>query len=183
MMLQKMHPEFDWALGEILRSDPDGEVVLFGSRERPAWDEQLERRFKAVMPDVAARIVFRHFARHEEFLNLLMLADCVLDPFHFSGGVTTYVAFSIGVPVVTLPGELLRSRMTAGIYAQAGIEGCTAKSLEHFVTLALEFARNPSLRVAKGREIIAAHSRIFETREAVDAMMDWIDAAVAGRSS
>jgi predicted O-linked N-acetylglucosamine transferase (SPINDLY family) len=180
MMLQKMHPEFDWALGEILRSDPMGEIVLFGSRERPAWDGQLERRFKAGLPDVASRIVFRPFARHEEFLNLLLLADCVLDPFQFSGGVTTYVAFSVGVPVVTLPGELFRSRMTAGIYAQAGIEGCTARSPEHFVTLALEFARNPSLRAAKGREIIAAHSRIFETRDAVDALMDWMDEVIAG---
>jgi len=175
-----MHPDFDWALAEILRRDPAGEAVLFGSRERPLWDEQLERRFKAEYPDVAARIVFRPFARHEEFLNLLTHADCVLDPFHFSGGVTTYVAFSIGVPVVTLPGDLFRSRMTAGIYAQAGVAGCTARSPEHFVELALEFARNPSLRAAKGTEIVAAHSRIFETREAVDALMDWIGAVVAG---
>src|SRR6185503_1977489 len=96
MMLQKMHPDFDWALAEILRRDPRGEVVLFGSRERPLWDGQLERRFEAEMPDIAARIVFRPFARYEEFLNLLTHADCVLDPFHFSGGVTTYVAFSVG---------------------------------------------------------------------------------------
>ena len=73
--------------------------------------------------------------------------------------------------------------MTAGIYEQARVEGCTARSPGHFVELALEFARNAALRAAKGAEIIAAHPRIFETCEAVDTLMEWIDAVVAGRSS
>jgi protein O-GlcNAc transferase len=179
MMLQKIHPDFDWALGEILRRDPRAEVVLFGSGERPLWDEQLERRFMAGLPDVAERIGFRPFAPHDEFLNLLLQADCVLDPFHFSGGVTTYIALSLGVPVITLPGELFRSRMTAGIYAQAEIAGCTARSREHFVELALEFAHNPGLRAATAAKIAAAHPRIFETRDAAAALMEWIGAAVA----
>ena len=182
MMLQKIHPEFDWALAEILRRDPQAEVVLFGSSERPVWDEQLQRRFTAAMPDVAERIDFRPFARQEEFLNLLLQADCVLDPFHFSGGVTTYIALSLGVPVITLPGELFRSRMTAGMYAQAGITVCTARSREHYVELALEFARDPRLRSATSAQIVAAHPRLFETRDAAGAFMDWIGTAVAEES-
>ena len=153
MMLQKIHPEFDWALGEILRRDPQAEVVLFADSARArSGSEQLERRFAAEMPDVAERICFRPFARQEEFLNLLLQADCVLDPFHFSGGVTTYIALSLGVPVVTLPGELFRSRMTAGMYAQAGITACTARSREHYVELALEFAAIPGCAARLGAD-------------------------------
>jgi glycosyltransferase involved in cell wall biosynthesis len=181
MMLQKLHPDFDRALGEILRRDPDGEVVLFADPARPLWQRQLEARFARDLPEVADRIVFRPFAPKPEFLSLLLAADCVLDPFHFSGGVTSYIVLSLGAPLVTLPGELFRSRMTAGIYAQAGVADGIARSPEHYVELALAFAADPGRRVAFRSRITAAHPALFATRSAVAALEDWI--AEAGEAA
>ena len=177
MMLQKLHPDFDRALGEILRRDPDGEVVLFADAARPLWQRQLEARFARDLPDVADRIVFRPFAPKPEFLSLLAAADCVLDPFHFSGGVTSYIVLSLGAPLVTLPGELFRSRMTAGMYGQAGVTDCIARSPEHFVDLALAFAADPGLRASFRSRITAAHPALFATQGAVTVLEDWIAAA------
>lgn len=178
MMLQKMHPAFDVAIAGILRRDPEGELVLFRDRARPAWEQRLVRRFEREMPDVADRIVFRPFAAAEEFASLLLQADCVLDPFLFSGGVTTYVALSLGAPVVTMPGAQFRSRMTAGIYAQAGVLDCVAHSPEHYVELAVTLASDPSRRRAIGEKLRDAGPRIFDTPEAGEALMDWIDGVV-----
>ena len=175
MMLQKMHPDFDPALARILRRDPQGEVLLFADAKKALWQSRLEERFARVMPDIAERIMFRPYAARDEFLSLLMAADCVLDPFHFSGGVTTYIALSLGVPVVTMAGLLFRSRMTAGIYAQAGIEGLTAQSSEEYVELALAMAGEPGRREAAGRRILAAHGAIFGTRSAAVELADWIN--------
>jgi predicted O-linked N-acetylglucosamine transferase (SPINDLY family) len=174
MLLQKLHPDFDAVLSELLRRDPQGEVVLFADRSRPLWQTQLEERFAATIPDVADRITFRAFAPTQEFLSVLLAADCVVDPFHFSGGVTTYIAFALGVPVVTFPGEFFRSRMTAGMYWQAGVTDCIARSPEHFVELALAFAADPAMRAAVRSKIVAAHPKLFDTREAVDVLGDWI---------
>jgi tetratricopeptide (TPR) repeat protein len=181
MMLQKMHPEFDHAIAAILRRDAAAEFVLFADRERPLWQAQLEARFARVMPDVAGRIVFRPHAVRDEFLSFLTQADCLLDPFHFSGGVTTHIALSLGVPVVTLPGELFRSRMSAGIYAQAGITGCVADSPGHFVELALALAADPVRRRELRAAILAAHPRIFDTVDAVDMLADWLERASRGQ--
>ena len=175
MLLQKLHPDFDRALAALLRRDPAGEVVLFADRARPLWQARLEERFAATLPDVADRIVFRPFAPTREFHSVLLAADCVLDPFHFSGGVTSYIALSLGVPVVTLPGELFRSRMTAGMYRQALVTGCIARSPEHFVELALSLAADPALRAAFRAQIVAAQPRLFATRGAVEALFDWIE--------
>lgn len=177
MMLQKLHPDFDRALGEILRRDPDGEVVLFADPARPLWQRQLEARFARDLPEVADRIVFRPFAPKAEFLSLLGAADCVLDPFHFSGGVTSYIVLSLGAPLVTLPGELFRSRMTAGMYRQAGVTECIARNPGHFVELALGFAADPDLRASYRSRITAAHPRLFATRGGVAVLEDWIAAA------
>lgn len=182
MMLQKLHPDFDAALAGILRRDPLGRVVLFADAKRPLWQHQLEQRFAATMPDVAARIAFRPFAPKDEFLGILLAADCVLDPFHFSGGVTSYVALGLGVPLVTLPGELLRSRMTAGMYAQAGVTDCVARSPDHFVELALAYAADPALRAGLRARLADAAPLLFETRRAVDELADWVETVASRRA-
>ena len=178
MMLQKLHPDFDETLGAILRRDPKGEVVLFADADRPLWQDRLAARFARFMPDVADRISFRPYAPKAEFLSLLQAADCVLDPFRFSGGVTSYIVISLGAPLVTLPGELLRSRMTAGMYEQAGVTDCIARSPEHYVELAVEFATDRARREAYRARLVAAHPKLFATREAVTDFEDWIDRAV-----
>jgi protein O-GlcNAc transferase len=177
MKLQKMHPDFDSAMARILECDDRAEVVLFEDPDKPLWREQLASRFARSMPGVADRVRFRRFAPRDEFLGVLQHADCVLDPFHFSGGVTTYNAFSIGVPVVTMAGELFRSRMTAGMYAQAGIEAGVARTQDEFVDLALRWAADRSERLAVGRRIVEAHEKLFETRDAVDQLADWLESA------
>ena len=178
MMLQKLHPAFDAAIAGILRADPAGEFVLFRDRLRPGWEARLAQRFARAMPEVADRIVFRPFAPAEEFHSLLLQADCVVDPFLFSGGVTTYTALSLGVPVVTLPGELFRSRMTAGIYAQAGVPDCIARSPAEFVSLATALAANPARRREIGERLRAARARFLDTAAGADALMDWMERTI-----
>lgn len=182
MMLQKIHPDFDWALAEILRRDADAEIVLFADRKRPLWQQQLETRFAATIPESDQRIVFRPFASRDEFANLLLACDAVLDTFHFSGGVTSYIALSLGVPVITLPGDQFRSRMTAGMLAQAGVSDCVASSREHYVDLALRYAGDRSVRDECGRRILAAHAALFATAEAAGMLSDWIESACLGKS-
>ena len=82
---------------------------------------------------------------------------------------------SLGVPVITLPGEQFRSRMTAGTLAQSGVTDCVAHTREGYVELALRFAREPGLRADFARRICAAHASLFETADAVDMLADWIE--------
>ncbi len=175
MMLQKIHPDFDWALAEILRRDPAAEIMLFADRARPLWQRQLEARFAHTVPESARRITFRPFAARDEFMSLLLASDAVLDTFHFSGGVTSYIALSLGVPVITLPDDQFRSRMTAGMLAQAGVADCVAHTREGYDELALRFAREPGLRADFACRIHAAHASLFATADAVDMLADWIE--------
>ncbi len=175
MKLQKMHPAFDEAMAAILDRDPHGEIVLFADPDKPLWREQLAARFERSMPAVSDRIVFRPYAARDEFLSVLRQADCVMDTFLFSGGVTTYNAFSIGVPVLTLPGELFRSRMTAGMYAQAGMEDVVARSPGDFVDRALRWASSPDERASVSRRINEGHEALFETADAVELLGDWLE--------
>ncbi|MGL4514603.1 MAG: TIGR03032 family protein [Lacipirellulaceae bacterium] len=113
--LFKFHPEFDGVLADILRRDPAGRLVLVEGRTEN-WTRLLRERFQRAMPDVVDRVAWLKPMANDDFLQLLALSDVSLDPLHFGGGNTTYEALAMGTPVVTLPGEFLRSRITLAHY-------------------------------------------------------------------
>eukprot|EP00736_Rhodelphis_marinus_P000654 Rmarinus@m.11773 len=68
----------------------------------------------------------RHFAR-------IALANVALDPWVYNGHTTTIDMLRPGVPVVTMPGGSLASRVAAGIEVAAGmgVETITASAKEY----------------------------------------------------
>jgi predicted O-linked N-acetylglucosamine transferase (SPINDLY family) len=62
--------------------------------------------------------------------------DIGLDPFPFSGGVTSCEALWMGVPVITLPGARPVSRQTLGFLAAVGLENLVASDADQYVALA-----------------------------------------------
>lgn len=103
--LRKLHPDFDGLIDGILWRDPRGLVVLIEDAQ-PLVTAQLRQRLQTNLPEVIDRVRFLARLPYGEYLNLLSLADVILDTVHFGGGVTAYEAFSVGKPVVTLPGNL-----------------------------------------------------------------------------
>jgi predicted O-linked N-acetylglucosamine transferase (SPINDLY family) len=164
--IYKFHPAFDAALAGILRCDPQAQVVLIDWAYRQA-DELLKRRFARVMPDVAERIVFVRRMQQSQFMNFLTLVDVLLDPFPYGGGNSSLEAFSFGVPVVTLPTEFLRGRITQAFCRRLGIENCIARDIADYVEIAVRLGTDRSVREQVHRQIMANQSRLFEDEAAV----------------
>jgi protein O-GlcNAc transferase len=164
--IYKFHPEFDGLLGEILRRDPQGRVVLIRWAYACA-DELLRRRFAAAMPDVADRIDFIDRLQQAEFLGLLGAADVILDPIHFGGGHTSLDALALGTPVVTLPGQFLRGRITLGLYRKMGLMDCVAEDPQQYVSIAVRLGTDPDYRRQVQTRIRDANAALFEDRDSV----------------
>ena len=97
--LQKLHPEFDAALGGILARDPAARVVLLfdGKKRRHSLRGRVEARLaRSLGAARAARVRWLPRMRNVVFLSLLAAADVVLDPFPFGGGITTLDALRVG---------------------------------------------------------------------------------------
>ena len=177
--LFKVHPDFDDALVEILRRDAKGRVLLIAAK-REAWNERLRRRLGRAGPDVADRIVFVPGLPLPDYLALLRDADALLDTFHFGGGCSSYEAFAMSAPVVSLPGERMRGRLTQGLYAQMGVSRWLARSADDFVRLALELAQDKGQRGEWGREIREGAERFIDNDAVVREYEEFIAAAVGG---
>ena len=69
--------------------------------------------------------------------------DVALDPFPFSGGLTTCEAFWMGVPVVTVPGDRAASRHVLGAFYDLGLSDCVARSASDYLERAKALVRDP----------------------------------------
>jgi predicted O-linked N-acetylglucosamine transferase (SPINDLY family) len=176
MMLQKLHPDFDLAMSEILDLDSTGHIVLFESFQHQRWGELLRLRLDATMtPTARKRVVFIPWIHDsDDFKRILALSDVILDPFHFGIGTTGAFAFAVGTPVVTLPGEFMRGRVGLQYYKALGVMDCVAANKEDYVKNAVEIGTNPTLREAIREKILSSNHRIFDNSLAYQDYSDFI---------
>lgn len=164
--LRKFHPDFDAILAGILRRDERALIVSVEDRHGRVA-ARLRARFTASMADVAERIVFLPRQSYPDYLSLVVACDVVLDPLYFGGGFTTYQAFSLDKPVVTLPWRFQRGRYTQACYRKMGINDGVASSPEEYVDLAVELGKDEDRRAALVDAIRTAGDCLFEDMEAV----------------
>ena len=164
--LFKLHPDFDDLMRRILERDGAGRILLF-SGHCEEWSVLLQRRFRRTMPDVADRVQFLPRQPHERFLEIVRLADVMLDTVHFNGMITSIEALSVSTPVITLPGAMQRGRATQAMYRAMGIEDAIAGNAEEYVNLACDIAMNPDRQQVLRRLIAERRHLLFEDRRAL----------------
>lgn len=164
--LFKFHPEFDAILGGILRSDPKGRLVLIKPKHHH-WEHLLRQRFAVTIPDVVERICWLPPQPRRDFLNLMAVCDCLLDPIHFGGGNTSYEGLALGIPIVTLPAACLRGRLTDALYRKIGVLDCVVRTENEYIERAVALVTDSSYRDAIRSKIIANCDALFEDAIAV----------------
>lgn len=161
-LLAKLQPEFDPLLAEILRRDPQGQLVLVTRPDGEKAREALLRRFETSLGDFMERIWFLPPLQHEEYLNLLSLGAVMLDPRPCGGGTAIFEGLSLGLPVITWPTEQAQGRVALAAYLQLGLPDCVVDSAEAYVQKALELATNPELNQALREKIRAQAPALWE---------------------
>jgi predicted O-linked N-acetylglucosamine transferase (SPINDLY family) len=164
--LFKFHPDFDAIIQGVLEGDPKGELVLLEGN-CAHHTTLIRKRLERSVPYLMNRIRFIPRLSHERFLELVRVADVMLDPIHFGGGSTTMQALSFGTPVVTLPSEFLRGRISYACYRHMGTEALVAKDIKDYCRIAVELGQNPELRIATRRELQEKSSVLYSNPKVV----------------
>ena len=76
----------------------------------------------------------------------------------------------MSVPIVTWPGEFMRSRVTAGYYAQMGLNELIASNAEAYVSLAYKLAHDDIFKSRMKAEISVNSHKLYERIEVVREM-------------
>lgn len=164
--LFKFHPDFDKIIQGVLDGDPNGELVLLEgtcAHHSTLIKERLQRN----VPNVLNRVRFIPRLSHEGFLGLIKMADVMLDPIHFGGGSTTIQALSFGTPVVTLPSEFLRARISYACYRHMEVDSLIAKDIDDYCRIAVELGRNSDMREAMRKDLYEKSSVLYSNPKVV----------------
>ncbi len=176
---RKIQPDFDELAGGILRRDPHGELLMIEAKW-PAVTEAIRERFSQRFPDCASRLRILRRMTQADYLTVLATADVVLDTTHYCGGAnSTYDAFLVGAPVVTLPGALHRGRHTLAAYRKMEVADCIAPSAEEYVAKAVRLANDRDYRQDVSQRIVAAHDSLFDDTSAVREIEDTFERLIA----
>jgi predicted O-linked N-acetylglucosamine transferase (SPINDLY family) len=138
-----------WA--EVLRRVPDSHLVL---RYLGFDGPKIRRRATDVLTAAGidpARLEMYGWAHHANMLGAYNQVDIALDPFPYSGGVTTCEALWMGVPVVTCPGDTFAGRHSLSHLTTVGCTETIARSLDEYVDMAVGLAGDlPRLASLRG---------------------------------
>jgi predicted O-linked N-acetylglucosamine transferase (SPINDLY family) len=106
--------------------------------------------------------------------------DIFLDSINWSGGNTTLESLAHDLPIVTLPGPLMRGRHSTAILRMMGVTETIAETVDDYVSIAVRLARDESWRHAVRARMSANKHRVFRDRECIAKLEDVLIQAVRG---
>lgn len=132
-----------WA--ELLRRVPESRLLLKYRNQfvSPAVQERVTAAMRAVGVDpkrVQMPGETESFARHLRSYNAI---DVALDPFPFTGSTTSFEALWMGVPVISLAGEVMAARWTAAMLHALDLDELVAHTADEYIGLAARLAGDP----------------------------------------
>lgn len=129
-----------WA--RVLHAVQDARLILkWRTFNDDAFRQQVTDAF--VQRGIAAeRIELRGPSFHADLLKEYADIDIALDPFPFTGGLTSCEALWMGVPVVTWPQSRVVSRQTHAFLHQIGLPELSASNADDYVRIAVELAND-----------------------------------------
>jgi predicted O-linked N-acetylglucosamine transferase (SPINDLY family) len=132
-----------WAA--ILRDTPASRLLLKDPTLDAAAPRDRLTAFFAERGIAADRLILLGGTPHREHLATFGLVDLALDPFPHGGGVTALEGLWMGVPMVTLAGERVPSRLGAAFLTLVGLADLVADSPRAYA----EIARRAAADVAR----------------------------------
>jgi protein O-GlcNAc transferase len=180
--LFKIRPENDALMIELLKQNPKLVLVMFQGQSgalTQTFVSRMSKRFAAANLPAAGRIKMLPAMDHNDYLTVCSHCDFMLDTLFWSGGNTSLDAIACGLPIVTLPGDLMRSRQSAAMLMLMGLDELVADSESSYIRIASRLASDSSWRDQLRERIRAGRAKVFDDRNPIDALASWLKAQVA----
>lgn len=112
------------------------------------------------------RLILRGFTPDPaDYLSVYNEIDIALDPFPFGGGTVSYEALWMGVPVLTLAGDVLMGRLTGSLMQRLGLPDWVTHSSADYITTAERLAADTAALAALRKGLRAkARDTIFDAK-------------------
>jgi predicted O-linked N-acetylglucosamine transferase (SPINDLY family) len=136
----KINPQLIGEWARLLEEIPHSRLLLkSGQYSDATFRERLWSEFEAAGIE-RQRVMLEGPENHIAFLDTYNRIDIALDPWPYSGGLTTCEALLMGVPVITLPGPTFAGRHAASHLVNAGLPELVVDSWDAYRARARDLA-------------------------------------------
>ncbi len=110
----------------------------------------------------------------EQYYAVNKISDIFLDSIGWSGCNSTLEAINCNLPVVTLPGKLMRQCHSAGILTMMGLRETIASSVEEYVEIAIRLGKDVEWRKKISEKIAVNKHRLYNDRKCIYALEEFL---------
>lgn len=183
--LYKYLPQHDDVFVRIAQAAPDSQFVFLHYHGAPEVNElfrtRLARAFAARGLKAAEHCVFLGRMSTAKFVAAMGLADVFLNSIGWSGCNSALESLAHNLPIVTLPGALMRGRHSAAVLQMMDVTDTVAADVDGYVAIAARLAREPAARQALSARIAENKHRLYRDRACMTALEQLLESALRGQ--
>ncbi len=179
--LFKYLPQYDQIFVEISQQVPQAKIVFFSHWNTPIAEkfrQRLQRKFAKVGLKSEDYCMILPRMNKCDYLQLHLMADIALDTIKFTGFMTTLDSLACNLPVVTMEGELMRSRQSAGILKRIGVTETIAQNEVEYLKIAVKLGLDPDWRFKISQKIKQNQSILYDDLTCVQALEEFYQRVV-----
>ncbi|WP_448269294.1 tetratricopeptide repeat protein [Nostoc sp. DSM 114159] len=175
--LYKYLPNHDDVFPSIAKELGNSKFVFIKSKSEEITEkfrQRLNHAFAELGLDYQNHCLFLSFLNDRKFAGTTALADVFLDSIGWSGCNSTLESIAHNIPVVTLPGELMRSRHSLAILQMMGIEETIASNKSEYVQIAIRLGKDAKYRQYISQQVAENKHKLYGDLKPVRALEDFI---------
>jgi len=181
--LYKYLPQHDHVFARVASGVGDCQFVFIdypGEEANGLFRRRLAHAFGAVGLNSEEYCVFLKLMPPEQFLAAIGQCDIFLDSIGWSGCNSTLESLAHDLPIVTMPGPMMRGRHSMAILKMMGqidtIASTTEEYIAHAVRLGLDLEWRSNVRDATRR----SKHRVYRDQACIAAFQDFLEGAARG---
>jgi protein O-GlcNAc transferase len=170
-------PQYDEIYPGIAKQTGNCRFVFISHRSKYITEQFRERIKKAFFREnlnAEKHVVILPRLTQESYHALNKISDVFLDTMGWSANNSTFEALACNLPVVTLPGKLMRQRHCCGILAMMGITETVASSINEYTEIAVRLGKDPAWRHHIADKIAANKHILYRDRTPITALEDFL---------
>jgi len=180
----KYLPQFDHVFPRIAQQAGDCQFVfseqIYSAAVTDLFRERIDRAFRAFGLRAEEHCVVLPRLGMSRFIAAMGQADIFLDSIAWSGCNTAFESLPHHLPIVTLPGAMMRGRHCLAILNRMGVTETIASTIEDYVSIAARLARDIPWRGRIKAQMKANEHLIYRDREYIAGLENFINRVARG---
>ena len=163
--LFKLLPDDDDLCVDLIKKIKNCEIWFIEGKNTTVTElfkKRLKNKFEKNNLNYNKNIFFHKRLSQSDFFKLINKSDIILDSLNWSGNVTTHQAIYLNKPVITLPGNYMRSRHTFALLKHIKLNETIAKTKKDYVNIAYNLSKDFNYRKKIIQKIELNKKKLFK---------------------